>query len=373
MLGEAFPRSRQSLRAESLLAHAAARVTRTLPGLIRWLARTGPVPAEAQVLEKVTAAWISQAIAVAAELRIPDVLAVRPRTAAEVAEQLALDPDAVSRLMRVLASEGLLRLQGEHFTLSKLGRTLTSEHAGSVRELVSLCGAEWQQAISKLQWSMTTGGGAFERVFGKPFFEYLAEHADVQRSFNAGMRAASALADLTVPLAYDFSRFERVVDVGGGTGSLLGTLLTRHPRLHAVLFDLAPVCDEAEQRWSFSSHAGRMAFVRGDFRAWVPKGADLYILKTVLHDWSDIDALCILSRCREAMAHGARLLIIEHDLDPRPRSQFAQRLDLLMLAVLGGKERTCSEYQTLLRAAGLRPMGQYPTLSGLTLVEAGHA
>jgi trans-aconitate methyltransferase len=337
--------------------------------LITWLARHGPAPAQVRVLDKVTSAWICQAIGVAATLRIPDAIAERPRTAAEVADALALDPDAVARLMRVLASEGFVLLRDGRFALSELGRVLTSDHPGSVRELAVLCSAEWYEALGGLAGAVTNGACAFEQVRGLPFFDYLAEHPSVQRSFNAGMRAASALADATLPLAYDFSRFERVVDVGGGTGSLLGMLLRRYPRLHGVLFDLGPVCDEAAQRWAASPLLERLTFERGDFRQRVPSGGDLYVLKTVLHDWGDSEAIQILSRCREAMCPGARLLVIEHVLDQKPRPQFAQRLDLLMLAVLGGKERTYEQYDQLLRAAGLQVLNRYPSLSELTLIE----
>lgn len=374
MFGETTPRA-PAARADSgfalrLLSRAAASVTRAWPGLIKWLARSGPVPAQAKILDKVTAAWISQAIGVAAALRIPDALSEQPRTAAEVAEALALHPGAVARLLRVLASEGLLHQHGERFALSELGRVLTSDHPGSVRELVALCSAEWQRAIGELRSTVSTGACAFEQVYQKPFFDYLAQHRDVQHSFNEGMRAASALADATVPWAYDFSRYQSVVDVGGGTGSLLATLLQRNPQLRGVLLDLDLVCDEAEQYWMASELAQRLTFVRGDFRQHVPHGADLYLLKTILHDWDDHHAQRILSRCREAMSDNARLLIIEHVLDPKPRPQFARRLDLLMLTVLGGRERTREEYAQLLRASGLRPLAHYPTLSELTLIEA---
>lgn len=376
MFGEELPQARPAAhaaargRALRLLSRAAARITRAWPALIRWLARTGPIPIEARALEKATAAWISQAIAVAADLRMPDVLTAGPRTAAEVAEALALQPEAVARVLRVLASEGFLTQRADGFALTALGRALTSDHPGSVRELVAWCGAEWQRAIGELQRSLKYGTGAFEHVYGEPFFDYLAAHPTLQRSFNRGMRAASALADPTVPLAYDFSRYERVVDVGGGTGALLGTLLEHNPRLRGVLFDLAPVCDEAEQCWAEHPLAARMTFVRGDFRERVPRGGDLYVLKTILHDWGDAEAEGILRRCREAMDERSRLLIIEHALDPEPRPQFAQRLDLLMLSVLGGKERTQAEYQALLRAAGFHALRSYPTLSELTLLEA---
>jgi len=375
MFGETYPHDRAPVHQPvsslvlRLLSRAAVRVTRSWPGVISWLSRHGPIPAEVKVLEKVTAAWICQAIAVAAQLGIPDAMSAGPRTAAEIAESLALDPDATARLLRVLASEGLLRLHEGHFALTDLGRALTKDHPGSLRELVALCGAEWQRAIGGLAGAIRTGECAFEAVHGQPFFDYLAEHRAVQRSFNAGMRAASALADATLPLAYDFSRFARVVDVGGGTGALLGTLLQRNPRLQGVLFDLARVCDEAEQQWAGSALAERMTFVRGDFRQQVPRGADLYVLKTILHDWSDSDAITILSRCRRAMTDGARLLVIEHVLEPTPRRQFAQRLDLLMLTVLGGKERTFAELEQLLLAAELRAVRRYPSLSELALIE----
>ena len=319
----------------------------------------------------VTAGWISQAIAVAAALRLPDALSSGPLTAAEVAEQAKLAPDVVSRLLRVLASEGLLSQHRDgRFALTSLGEVLVSDHPGSVRDLVVFCGAEWHRALGQLQQAATGGACAFEQLYGLPFFDYLSTRPELQRSFNDGMCAVSSLADATVLLAYDFSRVARVVDVGGGTGSLLVALLARHAQLRGVLFDLEPVCIQAKARWSGSLYAERMTFVSGDFRDELPGGADLYLLKTVLHDWSDRDALLILSRCRAAMREGSRLLIIEHVLEATPRAQFAQRLDLLMLAVLGGKERTLAEYERLLEGAGLRLLGQYPSLSELTLLEA---
>jgi hypothetical protein len=218
---------------------------------------------------------------------------------------------------------------------------------------------------------VATGKTGFEKVYGKRFFEYTQEHATVRNIFDLSMRGVSSLTNMPIALAYDFSRFHHLTDIGGGTGSQLLTMLRLHGRLEGRVFDLPAVVDAARAGMRAEpAIARRISFNAGDFMQGIPGGSDAYFMKNILHDWPDAEAVRILENCRAQMQPHSRLLIAEHVIEPGNAPQFAKLMDLMMLVNLGGKERTRDQYQHLLEQADLRLTRAFPTLAQVTVLEA---
>ena len=234
----------------------------------------------------------------------------------------------------------------------------------------------YSRAAAGLLDALRDGGTPFERVFGDRFFDHLARTPDDEAAFNASMAGRGAREAGDVVAAYDFGGLRRLVDVGGGTGVLLSAILRATPALEGVLMDRPAAIEAARARLEADGLAARSECVAGDFFADVPAGADAYLLSRVVHDWPDDDAARILSACRAAMASDARVLLVEAVLPERARdAPEAIRMDLHMLILFGGRERTAAEYRDLLAAAGLELRRIVPTRSptGLSVVEAGAA
>jgi len=359
---------------ERMLAAVMPRITRWFPGLIRVLAARGPMPEQARLIERVTAYWISQAISAGAALGVFDHITPN-QSIDELAVQLQVVPEALHRLLRALAVAGIVSLDAdERPSLTTLGLLLTKSHPSSLQAIAIACGQEWYHGWGQLRHSVITGKSGFEKVYGKRFFEYTRDHPGTRAIFDAGMRGISSMTDLPVALAYNFAKFRRLTDVVGGTGSQLVTVLRLNQRVEGTVFDLPAVVDAA--RASLSVEPGvaqRVSFDAGDFMQSVPSGSDAYLMKSVLHDWSDEEAVNILKNCRRQMQPGSTLLIAEHVIQPGNTPQFGKLLDLMMLVNLGGKERTRVQYQHLLERASLRLTGEFPTLAQMTLLEASPA
>jgi SAM-dependent methyltransferase len=219
-----------------------------------------------------------------------------------------------------------------------------------------------------------SGGIPFDHVFGKSFFEYLADDARAGDLFNAATGARSRLEQQAVLGSYDFGRFKRIVDVGGGTGGLLAAICARYPAVDGIVFDLPAARAAAEALFAANGLDSRCRFVGGTFfESSLPEG-DLIVLSRVLHDWSDERAVAILRRCEQAMTVGGRLLIVDQLLAPGPRlATDAVMLDLHMLATLDGRERTEAEFAELLGAAGLRLLRATATGAPVWLLEGARA
>jgi O-methyltransferase domain len=245
------------------------------------------------------------------------------------------------------------RLPCRTFGLSDLGQTLRSDVSGSMRDYVALLGQpESWRAWEHLEHSIMSGGPAFEHVFRLPLFQYLAANPSAGRMFDQGMRSRGRTDDDAIAAAYDFSSSRRIVDVAGGVGRLLLTILKTAPQADGVLFDVPGVAEAARKSLLRSETGHRIEIVSGNFFDRVPEGADLYLLKQVLHDWDDERAVRLLTNCRCAMTATSRLLICE--MVVRPYSIFPQLLDLMMLVWTGGRERALEQYDQLLMTVGLR-------------------
>lgn len=316
---------------------------------------------------------ISRGIYVAAELGLADLLRTGPRGVTELASATGMDEDALYRVLRALASIDVFAETAPRvFRATPLSDYLRSDVPGSMRAWVRYQGAAWHHAL----WGVTldvvrTGRSASERVHGLAFFDWLAAHPDAEQHFNEAMTNLSTLANPAIAAAYDFSAVGRLVDVAGGHGSLLVTILAVNPHLHGTLFDLPSVIAGAREEPALQAPAiaGRITLAEGSFFDWIPEGGDAYLLKWILHDWQDAEARRILETCRRAMAPGARLLLVEMVIPPGNHPFVGKFLDLAMLTVVGGRERTKTEYEHLLVASGFRLARVLPTAQPYSIVE----
>jgi hypothetical protein len=318
---------------------------------------------------------VTQLIYVAAKLGLADRLEHGPQTPQQLARTVGAEPRALYRLLRALASLGLFAETAEGaFELTPLAHLLQSNVAGSLRSLALLYGQEWLwQAYGGMLYSVQTGRPAFERAHGQPLYDYLHQHPDAAALFNEAMSAYSAQEAAAILAAYDFSGVSRVVDVGGGHGALLAALLQNHPHLSGIVFDLAPVVAGAQRLLADAGLAARATCLAGNFFDALPGGGDVYVLKSVLHNWDDAAALRILRTCRQAMARHARLLVVERVIPPGNTPAEAKLFDINMMVVVGGQERTECEYESLFQAAGFRLTRIIRTGSPLSLIEGAPA
>jgi len=314
--------------------------------------------------------WVSQAIYVAAKLGIADLLEKEPRSCGDLARDTGTHPGSLCRLMRALVRLGVFTAEeGNRFGLAPTGQCLQSNTPGSLRAMVLTLGQEHYQAWAYLLHSVYTGKPAFDHVYGTPLFQYLGQNPAAGRTFDQAMANATELASFAVALAYPFSSFSTVVDVGGGQGALLRAVLAANPKLNGILFDVAPVIEEAKKHINADGLARRCAAVAGDFFGSLPRGADVYILKNVIHDWDDNRSITILGNCQRALARNGRVLVVETVMSPHDGPSFDTLMDLNMLVISGGRERGEAEYRALFDAAGLRLTKILPTVSPLSVIE----
>ena len=314
------------------------------------------VPGNVALLETVEGAWVSQAIYVAAKLGIADELAHGPRTADEVAARVGGDPDSVLRLMRMLAGRSVFKQRPDgRYELTAMGRALRADVPGSLRSMVLFIGSPEHRTVwNELQYSVETGRPAAEKLYGKPYFDYLDDAPEHAAVFNDAMSTMASLAnDLVIP-AYDWAEFGLIADVGGGLGRLLSAILRSAPQSRGVLFDLPSVVEGAGPVLAEAGVADRCAVEGGSFLDSVPDGADAYVLKSIIHDWDDGTAEKILRNVRNATAPNGRLLLLEAVLPERATSNWAAVLDIEMMVSAGGRERTRPEFADLLARSGFR-------------------
>ena len=309
--------------------------------------------AHQQLDRMITGYWTSQAIYAAAKFGIADHLEDGPRTVAELANASATNADALYRLLRALASVGIFaEEESERFSLTPLAEALRSDVPGSKRALALMSGDEQFRTWAEIDYSIRTGKIAFDKVFGEPIFDYLGKHPEKARIFDEAMvgihgRESSAVLD-----AYDLSGIGTIADVGGGNGSQITEILKKYPGTKGILFDLPHVVERAKGRIQASGLQDRCKLVPGSFFDSVPAGAYAYVLRHIIHDWDEEKCLTILRNCHRAMSADSKLLVIESVI-PSGNEPFGGKfLDLVMLLIPGGKERTEPEYRKLLEQAG---------------------
>jgi SAM-dependent methyltransferase len=313
---------------------------------------------------------VSQALRVIIELGIPDLLAVSEQSVDELATATQSDADALYRVMRLLAPEGVFReVLPRHFELTEVGAVLRSDRPGP-GDYVRMINSEAYLAFEQLLHSVRTGKPAFDKVFGSPRFDWLSEHPEQAALFQRAMVALSLGSNEAVADAYDFTPFARVVDVGGGHGQLLSAILARNPHLSGVLFDLPSGVAAAQQ--GAGGDLPRTEFVAGNFFESVP-GGDIYVIKKVVHDWNDEHAAVILRNCRKAMQPNGKVLLAETLVPPGDEPDGIKNIDVVMLVVTGGLERTEAQYASLFGAAGLRLERVIQTRGPISILEGSPA
>lgn len=314
---------------------------------------------------------VSQAIRVVAELKIPDLMSDGERTIDDLAAATGSHAGALYQVMRLLSAEGVFsEVSLGRFALTDVGRALRSDEPTGPRNFIRMINSEAYLAFGRLRDSVRTGEPVFEAAFGKPRFDWLADHPDEAALFQQAMVSLGAGADEAVAEAYDFGRHSHVVDVGGGHGQLLSAILTRHPNLTGALFDREAGIASATVG---ASEAARTKLIAGNFFDSVPAGADVYVLKKVIHDWDDDRAARILKNCRDAMSPNGKVLIAETLVPPGDNPDTIKFIDVIMLAITGGKERTEGEYGRLLAKAGLRLDRVLPTKAPISVLDASPA
>jgi SAM-dependent methyltransferase len=317
---------------------------------------------------------IVRSVGVIAELGVADQLVKGPRTAAEIAQTLGVDAAALGRTLRMLSAAGVFTESSTpaRYGLTNVSRMLLSESPDSLRDFARLRGGSMSwKAWEGLEHAVRTGNSGFELVHGSSAFEHLARHPSAAKFFDDGMRSLSRQVDASVVESYDFSRFRKVIDVGGGHGGLLAAVLRAHEQLHGILLDRAGVVAQSHEVLRAAGVADRCEVVAGDFFEPLPRGADAAILSHVLHNWGDEDSLRILRQCRDALGPKGTVLILEYAMTDDAAGVIAKQFDLQMLVYFGaGRERTTQEYRELLARAGLTLTKVVPTSSPVAVFEA---
>lgn len=319
-----------------------------------------------RLLAMLCATWTAQACSVFAMLGLPDRMAAGPRTAAELAAVADLDPTALRRMLAALADAGVLRqTSDDQFELSQIGEYLRSDVPGSMCATAVLYGTEVYRSFGGLLDTVRTGRPAFNDLFGQSFFEHLSGNSQLAARFNAAMSTAP---EPQLPSAHLFEGARSVVDVGGGDGGLLAEMLSGRPEMHGTLVELPEAAARARDRLAEAGLLDRVQITAGSFFDHVPDGGDLYLLRRVLHNWNDENACRVLVRVRAAMNADARLLVLEELLPAAPEASSAgvwaaprrRVVDLLMLVLMEGHDRTAQEYTTLLLESGFAVKNVFP-------------
>jgi hypothetical protein len=337
--------------------------------------KANTLPPEVQIVEMVMAQFVSRMVYLTAMLKLPDHLADGPKTAEELAALTSTHAPALYRVMRTLASLGLFTEDQSHedkahrFALKPLGEVLKSGTPSHATALI-MGGDLVARSLDHMLHSVQTGKTGFQNSFGVPLFDWLGSHPLEASLFNQTMVGFHGMEPPAIASAYDFSVFKTIADVGGSTGNLLTTILARHPAPRGILFDLPHVVRDAPDLIAQRGLTDRIQIESGSFFERVPAGADAYILSHVIHDWNQEQCLTILGHCRRAMSPAGRLLLAEMVLPPGDTPHPGKMLDMAMLTIPGGEERTEAEYAALLDKAGFRLTRVVPTASPVSIVEA---
>lgn len=330
------------------------------------------IPPHADIVQMATGYWVSRIVYMAAKVNLADLLADGSKTANELAEITGTQERALHRLMRSLSSLGVLTDEGDgKYGLTPLGEALQEGAPGEAKNAVlSMGGNAMWQVWEHIDHSMRTGEPATGKALGMPIFDYLGQHPELAKQFSGAMVGIHGAEPPAVAEAYDFSQFGTITDIGGASGNMLGHILTKHTGPKGVLFDLPHVVKDSPPTLESFGVSDRVSIEEGSFFESVPAGSDAYILSHIIHDWSEEQCLTILGNCREAMNDDSKLLIVEFVLPEGNEPHIGKLLDIVMLVLPGGEERTPSEYSELLSKAGLKMINVIPTDSPASIVEA---
>jgi hypothetical protein len=332
------------------------------------------LPAYERVMQLAGGFALSSALYAVTRLNVADLLAQGPRSAADLAAASASNEDALYRVLRLLASVGVFAETGSRtFALTPVSQALRANVPGSAREMVLWLGNRFHFNVwAELSHSVKTGQPAVEHIYGKPAFEVLAAMPDVAQDFNAGMTCISRQLAPAVLAAYDFSGIDTLMDVAGGHGFILCEILSQYPKLKGILFDMPSVIEDPKCAQCLLNVNHRCRTLAGNFFEHIPSGADAYYMQHIIHDWADEPALKILGNCRQALqAHKkGKLLVVDSVIPETPEPHFGKLLDLEMLLMPGGRERTERELRALFAKAGFEITRIVPTRAPDSVIEA---
>jgi SAM-dependent methyltransferase len=333
---------------------------------------TEQTPAAAAIMNIIADYWRSRAVYLAARLNLADAIGNSRPTLEAIAAATGTRPEALRRLLRALTAHGIFREEDDGtFTQTSISEVLCSDTAGSMRAFAEVeLGHDHYDSWRDAESCLTQPGTAFERIFKVPIWRYYAERPELESLFGEAMTNLTAIANAGVLGSHQFSAFDTAVDVGGGYGSFLAAVLEGNPSASGILFDLPSVIAEATKAEFVARFGGRIQLVGGDFFEQVPAGGDLYLLKFVLHDWGDEDSVRILGCIRRAVAPSGRLAVVEMVLPGRNEPHIGTLMDLNMMVMTGGIERTQAEYGRLLAEAGFRLERITATRSPFSVIEA---
>lgn len=323
-----------------------------------------------QIAQMLTGYWISQSLYVAAKLELADRIADGPKSPEELAASVGADARSLYRLLRALASVGVFSEDAQgRFDQTPASEVLRRDVPGSKWAIAVMFGEEHYQAWGKLLDCIRTGQTGFEMIYGQPIFPYLAENPEPARVFDAAMTSIHGHETDAILDAYDLSGVGTLADIGGGNGTMILGALHRHPSLKGLLFDLPGVVDRARSAIEAAGLTARCESIGGNFFQSIPPGVDAYLLRHIIHDWDDDQATLILRNIREVMRNDSRVLIVETIVPRGNDPAFVKLLDLNMLVLPGGLERTEDQYRNLLASAGLTLNRIVPTSGGVDVIE----
>jgi hypothetical protein len=328
-------------------------------------------PPPIAMLQLISGFWIARGIYITAKLGLADFVKDGPKTADDLAAATQTHAPSLFRVLRALASVGIFT-QDDHdrFGDTPLLQTLRSDVPGSLRAFaMSELGEEHYPAWGELLHSVQTGGIAFDQAFGMDVWKYFAQHPDNAKIFNDAMSGMTAQANEALHAAYDFAGINTLVDIGGGHGSLITSILRRNPGMRGILFDSPRVVDGARPLIESSDIAGRCEVAGGNFFESVPTGADAHILKWIIHDWDDEQSIAILRNSHRALAENGKVILVEAVVPAGREPHFSKFIDLNMLVMTGGRERTEAEFRELYQHAGFRLTRIIPTESPFSVIE----
>ncbi|HEV2201278.1 MAG TPA: methyltransferase [Bryobacteraceae bacterium] len=333
--------------------------------------QTEPPPYHAAMLQILAGQWVAQTISCLARMGIADLVEAGPKSAEELAAVIGAKAGPLYRLMRATAAAGVLSEGADgKFSQTQLSAVLRTDAKPSLRYWAIFVTEEWQmRGWSQLEHCVRTGGQAPELIYGKHTFEYLQANPALAETFSHSMTALSTIESPAVAEAYDFAGIQSIVDVAGGHGLLLATVLAANPRMRGTLYDQAHVIEGAKSG-PLAPLMDRCTLASGDMFVSVPAGADAYMMKYIIHDWPDEACLKILRACRAGVNPGGKLLVVDAVIKPGNEMDPAKYMDIEMLLFPGGHERTEPQFRELLAAAGWRLTRVIPTASILSIVEA---
>jgi len=327
-------------------------------------------PAHVGILQIINGTYVAGAIACLAQLGIPDLVEAGPKAVEELAPQVNANPQALYRLMRATASVGVLAEGADgKFSETPMSAVLRRNGSPSLRALAIMGGREWHgRGWAHLEHCVRTGKQALDRIYGTPVFEFFGKHPEEAQIFNDAMTALSTIDSPAVAESYSFDQIHSIVDVGGGHGLLLATILARNPHMKGTLYDVPRVVEGAKDG-PLKPLMERCTVASGDMFSSVPAGADAYIMKHIIHDWPDDLCLKILKACRKSVNAGGRVLVVDWVIQPGNDFSPGKFLDLQMLIFPGGRERSEKQFRDLFAAAGWQLTRIVPTAAGESIVE----